>query len=379
MSFFTNYVFGRGMQKNIKQSFKLLLFALLSGISSFCAASKATLEWNETNILAVATDTRFFSDFFHVQPYVHHILLVTIALIFGVSASKHFLCYLRRLLNSFLEIDVSWHHIFCTIAIGAFFGIIDFAVELKTLDSWYLFYGDGLVLLLSCIVFGGLKYPYIINAVSEHNTTLPKDIIGVSTVVEYISRRIGSAFNEHKGPLPKTLAVVGERGSGKSYLLEIVCDKVTTELNLQCKIFKPWNFDTHTLFYEEVMGYLFSLLEEKYVVPKPKAIVTNYINSFCAEPKNALGTFFGHLFGDFSSEKRTLQDAETWIKNIGSIVLVFDDLDRCHQSELRHVFRLMDRLSIFPNIFLVASIDNKTVDKIARFEDRVEIPVKVTS
>lgn len=367
------------MLKKFDQYFKLFLIALLTGILSFCAISKVTSEWTETNILAVATDARYFSQVFHVKPWLHYFLLSTIALIFGLSAFKPILGYLRRLLNSFIVIGMSWHHYFFAAVVGLLSGISIFILKFRTLDAWAFFYGDGLALLFSCFLCGVLISPVRIIADSGNGTTLPVDIIGVSTVVEYILRRIASAFNGPQGPLPKTLAVAGERGSGKSYVLEIVKNKVITEMNLSCKIFKPWNFDTHTLFYEEVMGYLFMMLEKEYVVPKPKALVANYISSFCNEPKNGFGAFFGHLFGDFSSEKRTLHDAEVWIKNIGNIVLVFDDLDRCHQSELRHVFRLIDRLSIFPNIFLVASIDNKTVDKIGKFENRVEIPVKVTS
>jgi hypothetical protein len=367
------------MQIKIEQAFKLSLIALLTALASFCVISKATSEWTETNILAVASDARHFSQFFHVKPFVHYLFLIAIAVFLGVSASRPLLSYLRRLLNSLLLMGTSWHHYFCATLIGAISGISIFTATFRTLDKWYFFYGDGLLLLIMCFFYGALTRPARSNVVPGNGTPLPEDIIGVSIVVEYISRRIGSAFDTQQGPLPKTLAVAGERGSGKSYILDKVLVKLETELNLQCRIFKPWNFDSHTLFYEEVMGYLFMLLEEKCVVPKPKALVANYINSFCDEPKNAFSAFFGHLFGDFSSEKRTLQDAEMWIKNIGNIVLIFDDLDRCHQSELRHVFRLIDRLSIFPNIFLVASIDNKTVDKIGRFEDRIEIPVKVTS
>jgi hypothetical protein len=367
------------MQIKIEQRFKIFLTALLTGIVAYCAVSKATFEWKEPNILAVALDARLFSQFFKVNPFIHYSLLTTIAVLLGISVSRTLICYLQRLLNSLKLMGTSWHHYLCSALMGAFFGISIFAVSFKTLDKWYFFNGDGLLLLLISFFYGALVRVTPNDTPHENVTTLPKDIIGVSAVVEYISRRIGSAFNGQQGPLPKTLAIAGERGSGKSYILNKVQDKLEKELNLQCKIFKPWNFDSHTIFYEEVMGCLFMLLEEKCVIPKPKSLVANYINSFCDEPKNTLSAFFGHLFGDFSSEKRTLQDAEMWIKNIGNIVLIFDDLDRCHQSELRHVFRLIDRLSIFPNIFLVASIDNKTVEKIGKFEDRVEIPVKVTS
>lgn len=88
------------MQIKIEQAFKLSLIALLTALASFCVVSKATSEWKDTNLLAVVSDARHFSQFFHVKPFVHYLLLIAIAVFLGVSASRPLLSYLRRLLNS---------------------------------------------------------------------------------------------------------------------------------------------------------------------------------------------------------------------------------------------------------------------------------------
>lgn len=365
------------MQILIERLMKLVLATLIATLIGICAASKATSGWSDGK-LAIGLDSEIFAEYFSVSLWIHRSLLLLVAVSVGLLISDFASGYFRKLSNSLIKVGPSWHHYLCAMLLGTVLGTMTHAVSSACLANWFLFDGDGALAVLGCLAYGAFMHPAPA-ILTEAKPTQPQDIIGVSTLVDYISRRIGSAFESKRGPLPKTLAIAGERGSGKSYILEEVKLKLANELGLKCQVFKPWNFDSHTLFYEEVMGYLFKLLEEEYVVPKPKTLVNGYISSFCDGPKKTLGTFLGHLFGDFSSEKRTLHDAEMWIRQIENIVLIFDDLDRCHQGELRHVFRLMDRLTLFENIFIVASIDRKTLDRIGKFENKIEIPVKVTS
>jgi hypothetical protein len=365
------------IQIKIERTFKLVSFAILVAGFAYCIAVKTFVDWKDTNVISVVVDSDSFCQYFHVRTELYVIMVLVLAVWVGMSVVRPIYNYIRRLTNSFNLIGPSWHHYSASAVVGIIVGLSLFGINNLDFKKYYFEEGDLVLMLFLCLLYGAMVKTT--TSIKENEVDLPQDIIGVSTVVEYISRRIGSAFDGQRGPLPKTLAVSGERGSGKSYILELVREKLKSEMSLECKIFKPWNFDSHSLFYEDVMKHLFSIVEDQYVVPKPKALVKNYVSSFCRDPKNLINAFVDDMFGSFVAEKRTLRDAETWVKSIGNIVLVFDDLDRCHQGELRHVLRLMDRLAIFPNIFLVAAIDDKTMEKIGKFDERVEIPVKVTS
>jgi len=367
------------MERVLRDFLKNFLIVLLSSLVAFSSANCWLSEWNISNPVAILLDSSIYAKLFDVAPMVHQFLLISTSMLIGLIGRTSVASYPQRLVKSYAEIGASWHHY----AVSAFAGLaVGTGLFLKGIivpDSWFAFKADAILIIIVFFIWGSLMAERKPQLNHESNVQLPQDLIGVNNTVDYISRKIGSALNGTSSPLPNTLAIVGDRGSGKSYILEKVVGKIQSDFEVPCKLFKPWNFDSHSLLYEEVLGYLFLILEQKYVVPKPKALVETYIRSFCDEPKKALDTFVGQLFGTFSSEKRTLQDIQEWLGKVGNVVIVFDDLDRCHQSEIRSVLRLMDRLSVFENIYIVVSLDDRTIEKIGKFDDRVEIPVKVAS
>lgn len=367
------------MERILRDFLKNILIVLLSSLVAYSVANCWLSEWNKSNPLAILLDSSIYAKLFDVAPRVHKLLLILTSMLLGLITGASVASYPQRLVKSHAEVGANWHHYVVSAFAGLAVGVGFFLKGIIVADTWFAFKADAILIVMVFIVWGSLLSERKPSLNHEKNVQLPQDLIGVNNTVDYISRRIGSALNGTNSPLPNTLAIVGDRGSGKSYILEKVVQKIRSDFEVPCKLFKPWDFDSHSLLYEEVLGYIFLILEQKYVVPKPKALVETYIRSFCDEPKKVLDTFMGQLFGTFSSEKRTLQDIQEWLGKVGNVVIVFDDLDRCHQSEIRSVLRLMDRLSIFRNIFIVVSLDDRTIEKVGKFDDRVEIPVKVAS
>jgi KAP family P-loop domain len=165
--------------------------------------------------------------------------------------------------------------------------------------------------------------------------------------------------------------LVGEWGSGKSFLMEMMYEKMKNEpKTFITYYFKPWEAPNEKEFAIQILNGIKSNSENYELETK--------INKFLSKIETDSGdiltktftTFFSWLISDDSSIDDIKKDLSNYLKkNDKRLVVFLDDLDRLDQSEIKELLRLMRNTFDIPYLFFVVGFDRNYLTNILGFND----------
>lgn len=340
---------------------------------------------NETAKLAISR--YFLSKGYFGSIHDGNVFIVVWGLVFiliGFHFGQLVITYTKKLFYTLRDITVHFHHYIFFTFVSLIAGILSACIYHGYFEKWWFMHGDGAFYCFVLMCCGTFLSSYFHEIRNDFPSEVIQDLYERKAFVDYLERRIWNSLKEELN-LPKTLALVGERGSGKTFVINLLENHIlyknikqgySLKESINILRFKPWDYDDSTSFHSDVILKLLELAEKQYIIPKRNDIVNAYISSFAERGKTSI--FSGFFNKDKKNLEMALSDIMMWVERSGNILIIFDDLDRCHQSEVRQVFRLMDRLSSLKNIFILSALDETTLKKLNRFEKRAEIPVRVS-
>lgn len=165
--------------------------------------------------------------------------------------------------------------------------------------------------------------------------------------------------------------LVGEWGSGKSFLMEMMYEKMKNEpKTFITYYFKPWEAPSEKEFAIQILNEIKSNSENYELETK--------INKFLSKMETDSGdiltktftTFFSWLISDDSSIDDIKKDLSNYLKkNDKRLVVFLDDLDRLDQPEIKELLRLMRNTFDIPYLFFIVGFDRKYLAKTLSFSE----------
>ncbi len=195
-----------------------------------------------------------------------------------------------------------------------------------------------------------------------------QDLLGRRGFSEAIARQIRSA-NADNG---LTIAVMGEWGSGKTSVLNMVSDSLSdTGDHLTLLRFNPWLFsgasDLLLRFFSELSAQLNAEKDERLkVIAKALSGLGQTVAPLIPIPGTPA---FAQVAASFTEQwtkprslvkerdhlRKALQDLDT------KVVVIVDDIDRLEKGETRELMRLVRLTSDMPNVVFLLAFDRRRV------------------
>ena len=194
------------------------------------------------------------------------------------------------------------------------------------------------------------------------------DLLERKPFAEAIARRVYTVPSEHGF----TIAILGEWGSGKSSVLNMVAESVKgKDDTIAILDFNPWLFggakDLVTLFFGELSAQLGQDKNEKFKgVAKAILGLGQGIASLSSVPGATLGANVLEQLSNSWLSPSTLEDRRKQLshalREAGSkVVVIIDDIDRLEPTEARDLVRLVRLTSDLPNLIFLLAFDGKRV------------------
>jgi hypothetical protein len=205
------------------------------------------------------------------------------------------------------------------------------------------------------------------------------DLLDRSDIIAALRLRLISQSDNPDGYLPNIVTIIGNRGSGKSFIIKSALhDIMKQKYSINLLYFRPWNHEKPSTFVADVISKIFELLSDKYVIYGYGGIIRS-LKSYGDSGFN-VATFLTTGTPDLSAFDSKIDQLCMWIKEFKlKFIIVYDDLDRCSMSEVISVLRLSERLSETGQILSVWVIDEETLKKLDRYDIRVDHPVRITT
>ena len=204
-----------------------------------------------------------------------------------------------------------------------------------------------------------------------------QDRLGRRSFAEAISRQLRAVPAEHGF----TIAVVGEWGSGKTSVLNMVAETLEGDADVAVLPFNPWLFgsadDLVTRFFHELSAQLGQSRSERL---KDVAKALSNLGQSLAPLSPVVGTTSaaGLIFKpiDHWTKPRSLHDQRDHLREAlaasdSRVVVPIDDIDRLEASETRELMRLVRLTSDLPNVVFLLAFDRRHVARSLR-EDEIE-------
>lgn len=385
-----------------------ITFFLLTYLSSLCGYVITDVAVNPKNSQQVVknvlrfTEIDVFASLLHAPAVVISVFIALICFYIGFVALRALLAYFLRMLKTFSNIDAHLQH-FILAVIGPCVSII--IVNSTLLFHPYkigAFEGDLLMSSLVCLLLGCIASISLAKEDQDGAENIT-DLYSREVYAEHLERTILKSLETPTSHLPRTLAIVGDRGSGKSFTVKILINRLkkrNKQIKDRCldqsfrerikrkmepkpydsisiRVVKPWDYDSYNDFYKDVVEFIIETIELDYVIPNKKKIGETLLKNDLGKPQGIVAdavAFYG-----VTDEQKKISEIKKWIKSAGKVLLVFDDLDRCHQSEVRAVLRLIDRFEAYTNLFMLSCIDHQSLVRFEKFNDRIELPTKVSA
>ena len=161
------------------------------------------------------------------------------------------------------------------------------------------------------------------------------------------------------------IGLMGDWGTGKSSLLNLIGNKIPPDVNILR--FNPWNYySQQTLFasfFDELSNSLSlsNKIRTKFQKYKNKIYMGGITLGSSVVPQvGALANFIS------DSESGTLDDIKKELDDIfktqPKTVVIIDDIDRLTPDEIKQIFQLVKSLADFPNLIYILAFDKKYVN-----------------
>ena len=171
-----------------------------------------------------------------------------------------------------------------------------------------------------------------------------------------------------------TVAVVGEWGSGKTSVLNMVADSLrASEDSVAILHFNPWLFsradDLMTRFFSELGAQLgqHEYLGLKNVADSFAGLVESLAPLAPVPAASWVARLFGWITRTATRPRSLFERRRDLTGALGSsgsrIVVLIDDIDRLEAGEIREVMRLVRLTSDFPNLIFLLAFDRHRVAK----------------
>ena len=183
--------------------------------------------------------------------------------------------------------------------------------------------------------------------------------------IQYSQALAKSILNIPKGQNSIVIGLMGEWGTGKSSLLNLI--EVDIKKSVNVVRFNPWNYySQQTLF----ASFFDELTNELSFSNKIKTKFQKYKNKIYAAGIS-LGSSVVPQVGALTelisdSEHNTLNgiknELDNIFKNQRKTVVIIDDLDRLNPDEVKQIFQLVKSLADFPNVIYILAFDKTYVN-----------------
>lgn len=192
-----------------------------------------------------------------------------------------------------------------------------------------------------------------------------QDLLGRRTFAENIAHNILSVPADHGF----TVAIVGEWGSGKSSVLNMVKESIEADSDFTAVVlqFNPWLFgsadDLVPRFFRELGAQLGKKGKEQV-----KAVVSALIElgkglspiipvPGVSAAANAVGDLAEKALGEKSLLEQRDQLYQSLVQLESRVIVIIDDIDRLEPTETRELMRLVRLTSDLPNVVFLLAFD----------------------
>lgn len=165
--------------------------------------------------------------------------------------------------------------------------------------------------------------------------------------------------------------LVGEWGSGKSFLMEMMYEKMKNEpKTFITYYFKPWETPNEKEFAIQILNGIKSNSENYELETKINKFLTKIETDSSDVLTKTLTSLFSWLISDDSTIDDIKKDLSNYLKkNDKRLVVFLDDLDRLDQSEIKELLRLMRNTFDIPYLFFIVGFDRKYLAKTLSFSE----------
>lgn len=162
--------------------------------------------------------------------------------------------------------------------------------------------------------------------------------------------------------------LVGEWGSGKSFLMEMMYEKMQKDNSFVSFYFKPWEAPNEKEFAVQILAGIKSNSNNQELKNKIGRFLTKIETDSGDILTKTFTTLFSWLISDDTSIDDIKNELSTYLKKNDKWLVVFlDDLDRLDQSEIKELLRLMRNTFDIPYLFFIVGYDRDYLARTLRF------------
>lgn len=211
---------------------------------------------------------------------------------------------------------------------------------------------------------------------------IEKDLLNRKSFIEEISCSIIEYFNNNNVD-PLTIGLIGEWGSGKSSILNLIENKINDNNDDKIIIvkFNPWIYSSYydlvDLFFDEIITSMINKdseminkfdemkkillksikFQRRHTIKK----ILNTINIYCWGFR--INLFFN--LSEPSKLKEIKENINNEMKNY-KILCIIDDIDRLTNDEIIEIFKLIKNVCDFNNMIYLLAFDYNIVSKVLK-------------
>ena len=207
----------------------------------------------------------------------------------------------------------------------------------------------------------------------EDNIKIQKDLFGRNQIINNLSSSISSSMKYNNC---FTIGVVGEWGSGKSTIIELVKEDINKNeiLNKNVVIvddFDPWAIKSQDALVLAFYNTIIENLGENIDYFKRKKIQNALINISTNIPYigKGIGSFFDNRIDDYTEYKEIKADLKEKLENSNKrLIFIIDNLDRMNSNNVLFLLTLIGTLFKLPNMTYIVAYDKDRMNTIFKID-----------
>lgn len=213
--------------------------------------------------------------------------------------------------------------------------------------------------------------PGLLSDDSRDGTSLQPDLLARGQFVTHINRTLNTLRTQTESGV---LGLIGDWGSGKSTVVELLKSDLDTRSNNQEWIvaeFNPWTYSdlesTQLGFFAEIISALpgtskWSKTRQSIGTLAQAVSPLGKLTSLVGFDSQPIISGFGSILQGKRSTSKARHAAEKALRDAGTpILVVVDDLDRLAPDELLTVLKLVRLIGRLPNLYFLLCYDERTL------------------